>query len=105
MSIMNLIRMSFRATAFLFAVVASAEEPTVIRGRVLLPDGKPAARAELYLVQSTPALAERPAELAFEKRAAADDQARFEFSLMEQEAPQENMTRFALRASPTKNDS
>ncbi|MGH7137971.1 MAG: hypothetical protein ACREHD_19655, partial [Pirellulales bacterium] len=72
----------------------------MLRGRVLLPDGNPASGAELYLIQFKAALAEMPDELAFEKRAAADDQGRFEFSLPEQDAPLENMTRSLIAYLP-----
>ncbi|HET6882694.1 MAG TPA: hypothetical protein VFI31_21175 [Pirellulales bacterium] len=82
------------------AVSAIAKEPTALRGHVLLPDGQPATGAELYLIQFRPALAEMPDELAFEKRAAADNQGRFEFAFAEQDTPLENMTRSLIAYLP-----
>ena len=72
----------FAATLLLAtAAAAIAEEPMVLRGLVLLPDGKPAAGAELYWVHSAAISPGMPDEIAFEKRAAADNQGRFELSL------------------------
>ena len=34
--------------------VATADEPTVLRGHVLLPDGKPAAGVDIYWLQLKP---------------------------------------------------
>lgn len=70
------------ATLFLaMAVAVFADQPTVLRGRVLLPDGKPAAGAELYWVHSVTASSAVPDEIALEKRGAADEQGRFELAL------------------------
>lgn len=75
-------RLLFAATLILATGAAAvAAEPTVLRGRVLFPDGKPAAGAELYWVHSKAVSPGMPDDLAFEKRAAADEQGRFEFSL------------------------
>jgi hypothetical protein len=73
------------------ALAALAEEPTVLRGRVLLPDGKPAVGAELYWVRFEPASPGMPYAFAFDERPAADDQGRFEFPL-EQDAPLRNIS-------------
>lgn len=74
---------SFLATHLLLATAAAvfAEEPTVLRGRVLLPDGKPAAGAELCWVHSETASPAVPDEIVLEKRGAADDEGRFELPI------------------------
>lgn len=88
------------AATLLLAAAAVAEEPPVLRGQVLLPDGTPAAGAEVYWVQFKPAFAQMPDELAFNKHAAADDQGRFEFPLTEQDALPENMRRSLIAYLP-----
>lgn len=73
--------------------VAIADEPTVLRGHVLLPDGKPAVGAGLYWVQFKAPPPRKPEDIAFEKRAAADDEGRFELTLMGQDAPLDKQPR------------
>jgi hypothetical protein len=69
----------------LFVIVggsaADAGESAVLRGRVLLPDGKPAAGAGLYWMKVKPPQPDSPAKAWFEKHAAADQEGRFEFTL------------------------
>ncbi|HVA47449.1 MAG TPA: hypothetical protein VNH11_13855 [Pirellulales bacterium] len=76
------------AALLLLATAASAiaEEPAVIRGRVLLPDGKPAAAAEIHWLQLKPKADDAPAELWWEKRAVTDDEGRFEWTLEKTDA-------------------
>jgi hypothetical protein len=89
------VRARFFAAALILAssVVASADEPTVLRGHVLLPDGKSAAGAGIYWVQFKAPPPRKPEDIVFEKRAAADGEGRFEFSLMGHDAPLEKMPR------------
>ena len=72
---------------------ASADETPMLRGRVLLPDGKPAAGAGVYWVQFKSPPPRKPEDMVFEKRAATDDEGRFELSLMRHDAPLEKMPR------------
>lgn len=91
----------FAATTLLTIVAAAAaDEPVVIRGRVLLPDGKPAAGAALYWLQFKEQPPRKPGDVTMEKRAAADDDGRFEFSLREHDAPLEEMRRPLLAYLP-----
>jgi len=69
------------------AAAAGADEPTVLRGHVLLPDGKPAAGAGLYWVHFKAPPPRKREDVLFEKRAVADDEGRFELSLRENDAP------------------
>src|SRR5487761_1201021 len=65
---------------------AIAEETPMIRGHVLLPDGKPAAGAEIYWLQLKPKGEETPPELWWEKRAVTDDEGGFQWTLEEPDA-------------------
>ncbi len=66
---------------------AGAEETTVLRGHVLLPDGKPAAGAELYWLHFKVPQPKVTDDVSYEKRAVADGEGRFELSLEEGDAP------------------
>lgn len=83
------------AVPMLLATVAAAggEEPTVLRGHVLLPDGKPAAAAGVYWLQFKVPPPRKPEDVVLEKRATTDDEGRFELALMGHDAPLEEMPR------------
>jgi hypothetical protein len=59
-------------------------KPT-LRGRVLLPDGKPAAGAELYWVRI--ASSQPPSAMMIDKRGATDADGRFQFALAPSDLP------------------
>lgn len=80
-------------SVFLATAAATADEPTVLRGHVLLPDGKPAVGAGLYWVQFKAPPSRKPEDIVMEKRAAADDKGCFEFSLTGQDAPLDKQPR------------
>lgn len=63
------------------AQASAAEEPTVLRGQVLLPDGKPAPGAEIYWLQLKTTGEQSPREYTLQKRATADDEGRFRWTL------------------------
>lgn len=69
------------------AAAATGEEPTVLRGHVLLPDGKPAAGAGIYWAQFKAPPPRKLEDVVFEKRTVADDAGRFELTLTGQDAP------------------
>jgi hypothetical protein len=77
------------ATSSLVAITtaARADEPTVLRGQVLLPDGKPAAGAWLYWIQFKSPPPRKLEDIVFEKRATTDAEGRFAFSLAQHDAP------------------
>ena len=62
-------------------------QSVTLRGRVLLPDGKPAAGADLYWphVKSPPARTAK--DIRYTKRAAADEEGRFRIALAESDLP------------------
>ena len=72
---------------------ALADEPTVLRGRVLLPDGKPAVGAGIYWVQFKAPPPRKLEDVTFERRAVANDEGRFELTLMGQDAPLDKQPR------------
>jgi hypothetical protein len=73
--------------------LARADEPTVLRGHVLLPDGKPAAGAGIYWVQFKAPPPRKPEDIVSEKRAVADDEGRFKLTLTGQDAPLDKQPR------------
>lgn len=73
------------ATAAL-ATAADAEDATVLRGRVLSPDGKPAEGVEIYWLQLKPTGEQSPPELWWEKRAVTDDDGHFQWTLQDHDA-------------------
>jgi beta-lactamase regulating signal transducer with metallopeptidase domain len=64
---------------------AGAKEATVLRGHVLLPDGKPAAGAEIYWLQMKTGM-QGPPKLQWEKRAVTDDEGHFQWMLTDPDA-------------------
>ncbi|HVX10051.1 MAG TPA: hypothetical protein VHC22_02510 [Pirellulales bacterium] len=65
--------------------VAAADEIT-LRGRVLLPDGKPVPGADVYWVQVEPAQPPAQGKRWWEKRAVTDDEGRFQWTLADTDA-------------------
>ncbi|HET6882695.1 MAG TPA: hypothetical protein VFI31_21180, partial [Pirellulales bacterium] len=63
-----------------------SEERITLRGRVLLPNGKPAAGAEIYWMQSKSTGPQSPGELWWEKRATTDAEGRFQWTLEKTDA-------------------
>lgn len=75
---------AFLATAL--GTAAGAEDATVLRGRVLSPEGEPAAAAAIYWLQSEPAGEQSPPKLWWAKRAVTDDDGRFQWTLQDTDA-------------------
>ncbi|MGH7134211.1 MAG: hypothetical protein ACREHD_00640, partial [Pirellulales bacterium] len=69
------------------AAAAIADEPTVLRGHVLLPDGKPAEGAELYWMHLNVPEPKTPDDVSYAKRAVTDEAGRFELAFEEGDAP------------------
>ncbi|HEX7378045.1 MAG TPA: M56 family metallopeptidase [Pirellulales bacterium] len=83
------------------AATAGKENPAVtLRGRVLLPAGKPAAGAALYWAHYKALPPAKPGDVTVEKRATADGDGRFEFSLGEHDAPLDKAPRPLLAHLP-----
>ncbi|HWB13423.1 MAG TPA: carboxypeptidase-like regulatory domain-containing protein [Pirellulales bacterium] len=77
----------FAATSGIAEITVGSEESPVLRGHVLLPDGKPAAGADIYWLQLNSRQPQTRDDVRFEKRAVTDEEGRFELSLSEHDAP------------------
>lgn len=88
------------ASLVAMTAAATADEPTVLSGRVLLPDGKPAAGVGIYWVQFKAQPPRKPGDAVFEKHAVTNDEGRFELTFIDQDAPLDDQLRPLIAYKP-----